>query len=164
MRSKIAACAQDDPRLEVMFGDIRDKRACTEAVRGVTAVFHLAAMSKVKPSLSDVRIATFCAENNAVGTANILEAAAREPGVRKVVYAASSTVYGNQASPQHEDLPFSPSSPYAATKYMGELEMSTWDEVYSLPTVSCRFFMVYGPRQPSTGTCTSREGRGGCNL
>ena len=137
--------------LEVVYGDIRDKAALREAVKGVVGVFHLAAMSKVKPSLSDPSIATYAVETNALGTANLLEAAAAEGNVSKIVYAASSTFYGNQPTPHEETASFSPSSPYAATKYQGELEMLTWDRVYALPTINLRFFMVYGPRQPTTG-------------
>ena len=71
--------------------------------------------------------------------------------VRKVVYAASSTYYGNQEVPFVETDPFMPTSPYAASKYMGELVMLTNDELYKLPTLSLRFFMVYGPRNPAHG-------------
>ena len=71
--------------------------------------------------------------------------------VRKVLYAASSTYYGNQAVPFTETDPFMPTSPYAASKYMGELIMLTNDNLYKLPTLSLRFFMVYGPRNPAQG-------------
>ena len=71
--------------------------------------------------------------------------------VRKVVYAASSTYYGNQGVPFVETDPFMPTSPYAASKYMGELVMLTNDALYKLPTLNLRFFMVYGPRNPAHG-------------
>lgn len=96
-------------------------------------------------------MATFNVKRNAVGTANVLEAANATGLVKKVVYAASSTFYGNQPVPFAETDPFMASSPYAASKYMGELQMETYDALYHLPTLSLRFFMVYGPRNPRTG-------------
>ena len=68
-----------------------------------------------------------------------------------VLYEASSTYYGNGEVPFEEAHSFKPSSPYAASKYMGELEMMTYDHVHDLPTLSFRFFMVYGPRNPYSG-------------
>lgn len=137
-------------RIELRVGDIRRKVDCKEAMVGVDYVFHLAAMSKVKPSLADPAVGTFCAEVNVLGTANVLEAA-KAAGVKKLVYAASSTYYGNAAPPHDEDMLWVPSSPYAATKYAAELLTTTYNNVYGLPTLNTRFFMVYGPRQPSTG-------------
>lgn len=139
------------PRLEFHYGDILDMPAVRRAMQGVVGVFHLAAASKVLPSLKSPKMATFNIERNAVGTSNVLEAANETHIVRKVVYAASSTYYGNQPAPfQEEDL-FQPTSPYAASKYMGELQMATNDRLYDLPSLSLRFFMVYGPRNPSQG-------------
>ena len=69
----------------------------------------------------------------------------------KVVYAASSTFYGNQPTPFAESLPMKISSPYAVTKHQGELLMNVYDETHGLPTVNLRFFMVYGERQPESG-------------
>jgi len=80
-----------------------------------------------------------------------LEAANETKLVNKVVYAGSSTFYGNQPVPFDEEDPFRPTSPYAASKYMGELQMLTNDGLYKLPTLSLRFFMVYGPRNPAEG-------------
>jgi len=139
------------PRLEFVLGDILDRAAVRRAMAGVRGVFHLAAASKVLPSLRSPKMATFNIEQNAVGTSNILEAANETHLVRKVVFAASSTYYGNQDIPFHEQDPFVPTSPYAASKYMGELEMLTNDQLYNIPTLSLRFFMVYGPRNPSEG-------------
>merc|ERR1719201_1203015 len=104
-------------------------------------------------------MATFNIERNAVGTANVLEAANATKLVKKVVYAASSTYYGNQPVPFIEDDHFRPTSPYAASKYMGELQMLTNDGLYSLPTLSLRFFMVYGPRNPAEGAYAVVTGR-----
>ena len=116
------------------------------------ALALLASFESRHRSSSAASIATFCVETNALGTAHVLEAALSEgPSIRKVVYAASSTFYGNQPVPHGENLSFSATSPYAATKFQGELEMLTWDSVYDIPTLSLRFFMVYGPRQPTSG-------------
>lgn len=139
------------PRLEFHHGDILDMSAVRRAMQGVVGVFHLAAASKVLPSLKSPKMATFNIERNAVGTSNVLEAANETKLVKKVVYAGSSTYYGNQDVPFVEDDPFVPSSPYAASKYMGELQMLTNDALYKIPTLVLRFFMVYGPRNPSTG-------------
>ena len=170
-----------DSRVDFIDGDVRDADACERAMRrwgaavtdsthhpatgdpatdpsaandekaAVAVVFHLAAMSKVGPSLHDPDMVKFCVENNVVGTENVLRAALRARTVRKVVYAASSTYYGNQPTPFAESLPMKISSPYAVTKHQGELLMRVYDEVHGLPTVNLRFFMVYGDRQPESG-------------
>lgn len=139
------------PRLEFVHGDILDVPALRSAMDGISGVFHLAAASKVLPSLKDPHMATFNVERNSVGTANVLEVANETKLVRKVVYAGSSTYYGNQPVPFRESDPFMPTSPYAASKYMGELQMLTNDQLYGLPTLNLRYFMVYGPRNPSEG-------------
>jgi len=139
------------PRLHFFYGDIMDLDALRRAMRGAGGVFHLGAASKVLPSLKDPAMGTFNVEQNAVGTSRVLEAANETKLVRKVVYAASSTYYGNQPVPFEETAPFKPTSPYAASKYMGELVMETNDVLYGLRTLSLRFFMVYGPRNPSQG-------------
>lgn len=139
------------PNLEFQYGDILELPAMRKAMEGVTGVFHLAAASKVLPSLKDPHMATFNVEKNALGTGRVLEVVNETKAVRKVVYAASSTYYGNQPIPFAETDPFMPTSPYAASKYMGELQMQTNDGLYNLPTLSLRFFMVYGPRNPAEG-------------
>ncbi len=141
----------DHPRVEFVMGDINDRSALEKAMEGVTGVIHLAAASKVAPSLKDPKMATFNVVQNSVGTANVLELANATKIVKKVVYAASSTYYGNQDVPMRENDLFTASSPYAASKYMGELQMLTFDSLYKLPTLNLRFFMVYGPRNPRTG-------------
>ena len=139
-----------NPRLTLVIGDIENRTDLDMAFKNVSGVFHLAAASKVAPSLKDPRMATFNVQTNSVGTANVLEMAANLK-VKKFVYAASSTYYGNQKVPFSENASFVPSSPYAASKYMGELQTMTYDKLFDLPAVNLRFFMVYGPRQPSTG-------------
>merc|ERR1712110_453647 len=126
-----------------------DSHALRRAMVDVVGVFHLGAASKVLPSLKSPAMGTFNIERNAVGTSRVLEVANETHLVRKVMYAASSTYYGNQEVPFHETDPFRPTSPYAASKYMGELAMPTNDQLYGLPTLSIRFFMVFGPRNPS---------------
>lgn len=139
------------PNLEFVYGDIANVTEVRSAMQGMEYVFHLAAMSKVAPSLSDPKMATFCVQVNSVGTSIVLQEAVSAK-VKKVVYAASSTFYGdNRKLPYHEDFPFHPSSPYATSKYEGELLMSTFEKVFGIHTLSLRFFMVYGPRQPSAG-------------
>lgn len=139
------------PNLEFQYGDILDSSAMRKAMDGVSGVFHLAAASKVLPSLKNPHMATFNVEKNALGTGRVLEVANETKAVRKVIYAASSTYYGNQPAPFAESDAFKPTSPYAASKYMGELQMLTNDGLYNLPTLSLRFFMVYGPRNPAEG-------------
>ncbi|CAJ1396041.1 unnamed protein product [Effrenium voratum] len=147
------------PRLQFFFGDIMDMDSLRRAMVGVQGVFHLGAASKVLPSLKNPTMGTFNVERNSVGTSRVLEAANETQQVRKVMYAASSTYYGNQAVPFSETDPFRPTSPYAASKYMGELVMLTNDNLYKLPTLSLRFFMVYGPRNPSQGAYAILTGK-----
>lgn len=139
-------------RLQFVYGSILDRQIVSKAVQGVKFVVHLAADSKVLPSLKNSSLATWSMSVNSVGTATVLELS-KAAGVQKVVYAASSTFYGNREvlEPLREDMAWMPSSPYAASKYAGELFMTTYNTVYGLPTLNLRFFMVYGPRQPTTG-------------
>ena len=139
------------PRLELLVGSILDLDAVRKAVDGVSGVFHLAAASKVAPSLKDPLMATVNVQVNGIGTANLLQMCVEMGSVTRFVYAASSTYYGNQKVPFSETDPFVPSSPYAASKFMGELLTLTYDKVFNLPSINLRFFMVYGPRQPTTG-------------
>jgi nucleoside-diphosphate-sugar epimerase len=104
-------------------------------------------MSRVAASLDNVEI---CTQNNIVGTANLL-AAAREAGVAKVVYSASSTHYGNQKPPHIEEMRPEFLNFYCLSKYVGEEYCLLYDRTYDLPVVALRYFNVYGPRQPETG-------------
>ena len=141
----------DNPNVEFMIGDILDKDTLAKAVDGVEYVYHLAAMSKVLPSLKSSDMARFCTESNALGSWNVLDAVRKQGTIKKVVYAASSTYYGNQPAPHTEDMAPDFLTPYAASKYEGELQMQMFDRLFGVNTISTRFFMVYGPRQPSTG-------------
>ena len=138
---------------EFVRGDVREYSAVEAAMRGgVTVVFHLAAMSKVEPSLTDPAMVRFCLENNVLGTDNVLRAALEAKTVRKVVYAASSTYYGDAPTPHSESAtPHRVTSPYASSKAEGERLCLLYDRLHGLPTVSLRLFMVYGDRQPSEG-------------
>ncbi|KAJ3353430.1 hypothetical protein GGF32_002992 [Allomyces javanicus] len=138
------------PNVEFVYGDIMDQETMLRAVQGVDYVYHLAAMSKVVPSMKDPAMARFCLDTNVGGTVNVLNAS-RIAGVKKVVYAASSTYYGNGKVPMNEVDPPNLLTPYSATKYEGEIQMDLYDRIFNLPTIAVRFFMVYGPRQPTTG-------------
>ena len=128
-----------------MEGDIRDRAALAEAMKGVDVVVHLAAKAGVRPSLLDPAAYV---STNIQGTTAVLEAA-REANIRSVVFAGSSSVYGDSAPvPFREDFPATePISPYAATKRACELLCSTFVHLYGMRIISLRFFTVYGPRQ-----------------
>jgi len=132
---------------EFIEGDIRDFGTCRNAVKGCEAVFHLAAMSRSAASLDNVGV---CTTVNIAGTENVL-IAAKEAGVKKVVYSGSSTYYGNQPAPHHEDLAGDFLNFYGLSKYVGEEYCLLFDRLYGLPCVVLRYFNVYGPRQPEEG-------------
>ena len=141
------AFADGDPRLEVIEGDITDLAAAGGAARGVEAIFHQAAMRSVPRSVDDPLGAN---ENNVTGTLNIL-IAAREAKVRRVVYASSSSVYGDRPElPKREDQAPAPVSPYAVSKLAGEHYCTVWSRLYAVETVGLRYFNVFGPRQDPT--------------
>jgi UDP-glucose 4-epimerase len=132
------------PGLSVVIGDLRDEQAVREAVDGVEVVFHLGALPSVARSVADPRTSH---QVNVNGTMNVL-LAARDAGVRRVVYASSSSVYGDTPTlPKHEDMAVAPLSPYAASKLAGEAYCRAFTRVFGLETVSLRFFNVFGPRQ-----------------
>ena len=138
-----------EDRVEFLWGDISDGEACRQACQGVSYVFHLAALGSVQRSVEDP-LSTHQA--NATGTLNMLQAA-KEQGVKRFIYASSSSVYGNVSSDpeevraKEESLPPHPESPYAATKLMGEFYCRIFSHLFGLETVSLRYFNVFGPRQ-----------------
>ena len=133
-------------------GDVTDLSTCRQYTYGKDGVIHLAAMSRVLPSIGAGPESTlFSANQNIIGTLNILTAAA-EAKVKKVVYSASSTYYGSTPCPHREDGLTGMATPYAVSKYVGELYCKQFSAMFSLPTVCLRYFQVYGPRCPSTGT------------
>lgn len=130
-------------RLSVVRGSVTSPDL-TQVFEGHDYVFHLAALPSVPRSIADPRASH---EVNVNGTLNVLMAA-RDSGVRKVVFASSSSVYGDTPTlPKAESMPLNPMSPYAVTKATGELYCSTFEKVYGLRTVSLRYFNVFGPRQ-----------------
>jgi len=135
--------------VEFLLGDVGDLETCRQACQGIKEIFHLAALGSVQRSVEDP-VATHYA--NATGTLNILKAAAEEK-VKRVIYASSSSVYGNisahpeEVIPKLESLSPHPQSPYAATKLMGEEYCRIFADLYGLETVSLRYFNVFGPRQ-----------------
>ncbi len=134
-------------QVEIIHGDLRDMAAIKAAVEGVEIVFHQGALASVPRSISDPVTSL---ETNINGTQNVL-LAARNAGVRRVVYASSSSVYGNTPTlPKHEEMPSLPMSPYALQKLTGELLCGIFTRIYGLETVALRYFNVFGPRQDPT--------------
>lgn len=124
--------------------DMRDLEKIKPLFKGVDYVFHLAAAARVQPSIQDPITYN---DINLNGTLNIL-VAAKDAGVKKVIYSASSSAYGDQKiMPLREDMPVHTLSPYGLQKYMGELYCRLFSDIYGLPTVSLRYFNVYGNRQ-----------------
>jgi len=134
-------------RMEIIEGDLRDSAAVKDACKGVDFIFHEGALPSVPRSVKDpVPSHT----TNIDGTFNLLEAA-RNSGVKRVVYAASSSAYGNQPGfPRVETMTPEPLSPYAVQKLTGEYYMRSYWEVFKLETVSLRYFNIFGPRQDPT--------------
>lgn len=129
---------------EVHVGSVADERQVADAVAGVEVIFHLAALGSVPRSIEDP-LATD--RVNVSGTATVLTAA-RDLGVRRVVFSSSSSVYGGAAElPTSEAAPTRPRSPYGVSKLAGEWYVRVFGELYDLETVALRFFNVYGPRQ-----------------
>ena len=134
-------------RVELLEGSVCDLQTCRAACRDVEAVLHQAALPSVPRSMADP-LTTH--RVNADGTFNML-LAAREAGVRRFVYASSSSVYGEtQELPQRETMPLRPVSPYGASKAVGEIYCHSFSCSFGLQTVALRYFNVFGPRQDPT--------------
>ena len=132
------------PSLEVLSGDIRELSDCFKAVAGVDYVFHEAALASVQRSVEDPLTTQAV---NVVGTLHILMAS-RKAEVKRVIYASSSSVYGDTpVLPKHEEMPPTPLSPYALQKYIGEQYCRLFSQLYDLETVSLRYFNIFGPKQ-----------------
>ncbi len=136
-----------NPEAEFIEGDIRDLDVCLRASKDCTGVFHMAAMSRSAASLDNIAI---CTSNNVVGTENILTAA-RQAGVNKIIYSGSSTYYGSQKTPHHEDMAPQYLNFYGLTKHIGEEYCLLFDRLYNLPAIVLRYFNVYGPRLSGEG-------------
>jgi len=130
--------------IEFHQADVRDYAAIEPLFRGVDVVYHLAAIPSVPRSITEPELSHAV---NIHGVFNVLLAAQRS-GVRRVVYAASSSAYGDTPTlPKTESMPPCPKSPYAVQKLVGEYYARVFTEVYGLQTVALRFFNVFGPRQ-----------------
>jgi UDP-N-acetylglucosamine/UDP-N-acetyl-alpha-D-glucosaminouronate 4-epimerase len=133
-----------DGAFELVEGDIQSYERVHNAVRGCEVVFHNAALPSVPRSIQDPLTSNAA---NVTGTLNVL-LAARDEGVERVVYASSSSVYGDSAElPKRESMPALPISPYAVGKLAAESYCRAFCEVYGLQTVALRYFNVFGPRQ-----------------
>ena len=129
---------------EVVEGDLRDLETVRRAVAGASYVLHQGALPSVPRSVADPVLTNGI---NVGGTVNLL-VASRDAGVRRVVYAASSSAYGDTPElPKRESMPPNPKSPYALQKLAGEHYMRIFCEIYGLETVSLRYFNVFGPKQ-----------------
>lgn len=130
--------------IELIEGDIRSYHIVQQAVKGIDVILHQAALPSVPRSIKDPITSN---EVNVVGTLNILEAA-KDAGVKRVVYASSSSVYGdNPELPKHEKMMPNPLSPYAVSKLAGEKYCNVYSRLYGIETVALRYFNVFGPKQ-----------------
>src|SRR5215467_8923507 len=147
--SRNLAQHDDNPALEIVRADAADSTAMASAMNGAERVFHLAALADIVPSIQNPK-GYF--RSNVDGTFAVLQAA-RTAGVRRFVYAASSSCYGiPDAYPTSEAAEIRPQYPYALTKWMGECLVMHWAQVYKLNAISLRFFNIYGPRARTSGT------------
>jgi len=139
---------KDNPSFELIEGDIRDIEVCRKAVEGINFVSHQAALGSVPRSINDPITTN---EVNVSGFLNML-VAARDAQVKRFIYAASSSTYGDHPGlPKVEDKIGNPLSPYAVTKYVNELYASVFSKTYDFHTIGMRYFNVFGPRQNPNG-------------
>ena len=138
-----------DPAFELIEGDIRDIETCRKAVDGIDYVSHQAALGSVPRSINDPITTN---EVNVSGFLNMLCAAKDEPNVKRFVYAASSSTYGDSKElPKVENRIGKPLSPYAVTKYVNELYADVFAKIYGLEFIGLRYFNVFGPKQNVDG-------------
>jgi len=143
-RRENLAFDKEYPSLEILEGDICNLSTCQKAMREVEYVFHQAALPSVQRSIEDPEVSNAI---NVGGTLNIL-VAAREEKVKRVIYASSSSIYGDTPTlPKHEEMSPNPLSPYALQKYVGEQYCRLFHQLYGLDTVSLRYFNIFGPKQ-----------------
>jgi len=137
-----------DPRFEFLEGDIRDFETCKKAVEGIDAITHQAALGSVPRSINDPLTTNHV---NITGALNVFTAA-KEAGIKRVVYAASSSTYGDHPGlPKVEDKIGNPLSPYAVTKYVNELYARVYASLYQMEFIGLRYFNIFGPRQNPNG-------------
>lgn len=140
--------AETDPRFEFIEGDIRDYETCLRACDGIDFISHQAALGSVPRSIADPLTSN---NVNITGTLNVFTAA-KEKGVKRVIYAASSSTYGDHPGlPKVEDKIGKPLSPYAVTKYVNELYAQVYASLYNMQLIGLRYFNVFGPRQNPKG-------------
>lgn len=138
----------DDPKFDWMEGDIRDIETCHQACKGIHLISHQAALGSVPRSIADPLTTNGV---NITGTLNVFTAA-KEAGIKRIVYAASSSTYGDHpALPKTEDIIGRPLSPYAVTKYVNELYAQVYANLYGLEPIGLRYFNIFGPRQNPAG-------------
>lgn len=136
------------PAFELVEGDIRDSQVCRAAVKEIDIILHEAALGSVPRSINDPVTTN---EVNVSGFLNML-IAARDEGVKRIVYAASSSTYGDSIElPKKEDKIGRPLSPYAVTKYVNELYADVFAKTYNMELIGLRYFNVFGPRQNPNG-------------
>ena len=137
-----------NPKFEFVEGDIRDFQTCLSACDGIDLISHQAALGSVPRSINDPLTTN---EVNITGTVNVFTAA-KEKKMKRVVYAASSSTYGDHpALPKIEDKIGNPLSPYAVTKYVNELYAQVYSKLYGLELIGLRYFNVFGPKQNPAG-------------
>lgn len=138
----------ENPNFELIEGDIRSLEDCQKAVQGATYVLHQAALGSVPRSIKDPITSN---ETNISGFLNML-VASRDAGIKRFVYAASSSTYGDSESlPKVEDKIGKPLSPYAITKYVNELYADIFSKTYGIETIGLRYFNVFGRKQDPNG-------------
>jgi len=138
----------DNPNFEFLEGDIRDYSSCIQGCKGVDLISHQAALGSVPRSIESPLTTNAV---NIGGTLNVFTAA-KEAGIKRVVYAASSSTYGDSLSmPKREDVIGSPISPYAVTKLVNELYANVYAKLYDINFIGLRYFNVFGPRQDPNG-------------
>ena len=138
----------ENPQFEFLEGDIRDYAACLKACENIDLITHQAALGSVSRSINDPLTTNAV---NITGTLNILTAA-KEQHISRVIYAASSSTYGDHPDlPKIEENIGNPLSPYAVTKYVSELYARVFNTAYGLNTIGLRYFNIFGPKQSPNG-------------
>ncbi|RYZ28323.1 MAG: SDR family oxidoreductase [Chitinophagaceae bacterium] len=138
----------ENPKFEFIEGDIRNYQTCLDVCKGINAISHQAALGSVPRSINDPLTSN---EVNITGTLNIFTAA-KESNIKRIVYAASSSTYGDHPGlPKMEDKIGNPLSPYAVTKYVNELYARVYANLYGLELIGLRYFNIFGPKQNPAG-------------
>ena len=135
---------------DLIVKDLSDNSNLSEIIKDHNKIFHLAARADVVPSIETPDLYF---SSNIIGTHNLLEALRNSNKIDKLVYSASSSCYGiPDTYPTSENAECKPEYPYALTKYVAEQQILHWSKIYKIPSISLRFFNVYGPRSRTSGT------------